>query len=93
MTTMRATFAIIPSVPSAKMRAASAVPPGWHWNTLVALELALLTVLPNRKLAPIIATADPVDTRLHKFIMSYAVGLFKIVNVVKCGFTAVSVVL
>lgn len=60
---MRAIFAAIPIDASANIRAASAVPPGWHWNTLVALRLALAALLPNRKLAPIIATAEPATDR------------------------------
>lgn len=66
MTPMRARLAAIPIVPNAKISAASAVPPGWHWNTLVAFKLAFAALLPKRKLAPIIATAEPVTKyKLH----------------------------
>lgn len=51
-------------LPRAKIRAASAVPPGWHWNTLVAFKLTLPTVFPKRRLAPIIATAEPVNNNV-----------------------------
>lgn len=60
MTPMSAILAAIPIVPKANISAASAVPPGWHWNTRVAFKLVFVIVLPKRRLAPIIATAEPV---------------------------------
>lgn len=63
ITPIRAMLAAIPIDPRVKIRAASAVPPGWHWKTLVAFRLALAALLPNRRFAPIMATAEPENNR------------------------------
>lgn len=61
MTPIKARFAAIPNVPKANINAASAVPPGWHWNTLVTFDVTFALLLPKRRFAPIIATAEPVN--------------------------------
>jgi len=61
---IRTMLAPIPRAPRLNMSVASVAPPGWHWKFFVELALALL---PYRRLAPIMATADPV-TDLQKLI-------------------------
>jgi len=65
---MRMIFAPIPNAPRLNMTVASVIPPGWHWNTLVALDVTFPEApMPNLRLAPIIATAEPAQEEITPF--------------------------
>lgn len=63
MRIMRAMLAAMPRLPSTKMTVASVSPPGGHWNPLELLVMFPGDPLPQRRFAPIIATADPEQNR------------------------------
>ncbi|CAF4754598.1 unnamed protein product [Pieris macdunnoughi] len=58
---MSAIFADMPKLDNARSAAALAAPPGGHNLVLLTMDALVAPADPNRRLAPIIATADPAE--------------------------------
>lgn len=59
MTAISAIFADMPRLDNASSAAALAVPPGGHSLVLLTIEAFVAPADPNRRFAPIMATAEP----------------------------------